>query len=88
MSSMKPNSNIEQVFQDGFKNFEADPGANAWSAIQSKMAANAAIGGQASASSISGSGLGLGKIAIGIVAISIIGIAGFVYLSNGRYRNC
>ncbi|KAA3652945.1 MAG: hypothetical protein DWP98_00545 [Bacteroidetes bacterium] len=85
---MKKLDNIEELFRETFKGFEADPGAKAWSSIQSQL--NAPI---ANASVSAGSNSGIlatagSKIITAIIAASILGISvGAYFYFNPKAEN-
>lgn len=84
---MKEHKNIEKLFKDSFDGFEADPGANAWSNIQSQ------IGVSASASASAGNtgvwaAIG-SKILTAVVGLGIVGlsIGGYYFFDSKGVKN-
>lgn len=80
---MKEPKNIEELFKDSFNRFEADPGANAWSNIQSQL--NAPIASTSASTPNNGVWLASSsKLLTTIIAASIIGISvvGYFYFDS------
>lgn len=71
---MKEEKNIENLFQESFKKFEADPGANAWANISSGI--NSAVGASSSATSITTAASSTSSwIMTAVVGLGITGLA-------------
>lgn len=72
---MKEPNNIEEIFRETFKGFEADPGANAWTSIQSQLngpIANASVSAGSNSGILATAG---SKIITAIIAASLAGIS-------------
>ncbi len=75
---MKKQDNIEELFQESFKNFEVDPGSNAWANIQSGIqggaSASASIASKAASSWFT-------TIGVGLVVTSIV-VGGYFFFNQ------
>ena len=69
------NNNIEKLFKDKFQNFEADPGANAWANVQTRISSNAAASAATTTTSWASSAI------LGVV-ITAVAISGYLFFNN------
>lgn len=81
---MKKQNNIEDIFQDAFKEFEVDPGANSWANIQTKIGAESAAASSSGAATAASSTAASSSLATTIAAIAIgaIAIGGYFYFDD------
>lgn len=80
---MKEPKNIEKLFKESFNGFEADPGVDAWSNIQSQL--NSPIASTSASAPNNGVWLASGsKLLTTVIAASIVGIsiAGYFYFDS------
>lgn len=85
--ALKEHKNIEELFKDSFNGFEAEPGANAWSNIQSQIGASAsasASSGNTGVWAASGSKILTALISLGIVGLSI---GGYYFFDSKGVKN-
>ena len=71
---MKQAKDIEELFQEAFKNYEADPGVNAWNSIKSKLPQTEAVSASAQ-STAAASASGSSALTTAVVALTITGLA-------------
>lgn len=75
---MKEQNNIDEIFKEGFKNFEADPGKNAWANIHANLNAGAAT---TAGSAAGASASWISTLVIGVV-ISGIAVGGYFFFNQ------
>lgn len=80
---MKQAKDIEKLFQEAFKSYEADPGANAWNSIKSKLPQTEAASASAQ-STAAASASGSSALTTAVVALTITGLAvgGYFFFDN------
>lgn len=81
---MKQPKDIEQLFQEAFKDYYAEPGANAWSNLKGRIskADSAATGSQSASTTASGSATSWLTTALVATAISGAAIGGYFFFNQ------